>query len=632
MFVKAPQTPIFPQSKSISSNGSKFRDRRAATRHRDRLLSPKLDKFFSLSHDLLCVLDLDGHFVQLSPTWETLLGCSRDRLRQHPWIERVYPEDLSATLSKINELVVCNLESATFKNRYQCENGVYKWLLWKASYWAEERAICATVHDLGERPVCTLASDRSKPEPHFLHSSEEHFRLLVDSIQDYAIYTLDKNGRVVSWNAGAEKVSGWQAHEILGRHTSEFFPSEEVDRGAPEQVLGFAAAQGRVEFENWRVRQDGSHFWANVVVNAMKDDRGQLLGYTCITRDMTRRKQEEEALQQAYDELETRVADRTAELTKANAQLRHEIRRRQGIESALRTSRERLKNKAVELERTLSELQQTQAQLIQTEKMSSLGQLVAGIAHEINNPINFIHGNIDHAGYYTGDLLCALDLYRRHYPDPVDEIQEVIEDIDLDFVMEDMPKLLSSMRLGTDRVREIVRSLRNFSHHDRAHIKEVDLHEGIDSTLLILQHQFKATETRSAVKLVKDYGDLPLIECHPCQLNQVFMNIISNAVAAFDECSPSPEFIPEIVIRTQRESDAVTVTIADNGPGMPESVRSRIFDPFYTTKPVGKGTGLGLSISYQIVVDRHGGKLECRSTPGQGTEFIIEIPQGKGVA
>ncbi len=338
----------------------------------------------------------------------------------------------------------------------------------------------------------------------------------------------------------------------------------------------------------------------------------------------------EEVLARVHNQLTLRRIQ--LELQTSNHRLKEEVQQRRTAQQILQESETALRQRTEELELALNELHQTQMQLVQSAKMSSLGQLVAGVAHEINNPLNFIHGNIDHAGYYTGDLLCALDLYRRHYPDPVDEIQEVIEDIDLDFVMEDMPKLLSSMRLGTDRVREIVRSLRNFSHHDRAHIKEVDLHEGIDSTLLILQHQFKATETRSAVKLVKDYGDLPLIECHPCQLNQVFMNIISNAVAAFDECSPSPEFIPEIVIRTQRESDAVTVTIADNGPGMPESVRSRIFDPFYTTKPVGKGTGLGLSISYQIVVDRHGGKLECRSTPGQGTEFIIEIPQGKGVA
>lgn len=289
------------------------------------------------------------------------------------------------------------------------------------------------------------------------------------------------------------------------------------------------------------------------------------------------------------------------------------------------------------LSRTLQELQQAQSQLIQTEKMSSLGQLVAGIAHEINNPVNFIYGNLSHSAQYTRDLLELLNLYQEHYPNPTPEIRDRAEEIDLDFLEEDLPKILGSMEIGVDRIRQLVLSLRNFSRLDQAETKPVDIHEGLDSTLLILQHRLKAKPENFGIELMREYSNLPKIECYASQLNQVFMNVISNAIDALEEsfgsCSSSTasetatDKKPTIWIRTLLLNNSrVAIEIADNGPGMTQVMQSQIFDPFFTTKPMGKGTGLGLSISYQIVVEKHGGIFKCSSQQGEGTKFWIEIP------
>jgi signal transduction histidine kinase len=293
---------------------------------------------------------------------------------------------------------------------------------------------------------------------------------------------------------------------------------------------------------------------------------------------------------------------------------------------------------ADQLTQTLHELKATQTQLIQTEKMSSLGQLVAGVAHEINNPVNFISGNLIHINEYAEDLLNMLDIYQQKYPEPCEEIIELAAELDLEFLLEDLPKTLSSMKIGVDRIRQIVLSLRNFSRLDEAEMKEVNIHEGIDSTLLILQHRLKARPESPGIEVIKEYGDLPLVECFAGQLNQVFMNVLSNAIDALEiyikHTAESPKENPKsgkitisttVGVMNDNEKSAV-IQIRDNGPGMPETIRQRIFDPFFTTKPIGKGTGLGLSISYQIVVEKHGGIFKCDSQPDVGTEFWIEIP------
>ncbi|MBD2445763.1 ATPase [Nostoc sp. FACHB-152] len=280
------------------------------------------------------------------------------------------------------------------------------------------------------------------------------------------------------------------------------------------------------------------------------------------------------------------------------------------------------------------DLQHNYTRLLQNEKMAALGQLVAGIAHEINNPVNFIAGNIVHSIDYTESLLELISLYQQHYPKPVQEIQAKISEIDLNYVTADFPNLLASMKYGCDRIEEIVKSLRNFSRLDEADKKIVDIHEGMDSTLLILRSRFKEEINGKRITLVKEYGNIPLIECYPGLLNQVFMNIVANAIDALVENFPSsslkcnlPQNNPTICIRTELTNDQyVKICIADNGIGIAEDIQKHLFDPFFTTKPVGKGTGLGLSISYQIVVEKHRGQLNCLSTLGKGTEFIITIP------
>ncbi len=289
----------------------------------------------------------------------------------------------------------------------------------------------------------------------------------------------------------------------------------------------------------------------------------------------------------------------------------------------------------------MQKLQQTQTQLIQTEKMSSLGQLVAGIAHEINNPVNFIHGNLRYTNNYLHDLLQLVEEYQKTYPHPTPTIKAHQEAIDLEFLKQDLPKILESMQVGANRIRQIVTSLRNFSRLDEAEMKEADIHEGIESTLLVLQHRFKEKVERPRIEIYKDYSQLPQLECYPGQLNQVFMNILTNAVDAIEQKyrdihssswlgkdnTNSIAELPAIRIRTERlDCDRVAIRIADNGTGMTEEVQRRAFDPFFTTKPVGSGTGLGLSICYQIIFEKHRGQLKFYSQPGKGTEFAIEIP------
>ncbi|WP_414622381.1 ATP-binding protein [Calothrix sp. CCY 0018] len=316
-----------------------------------------------------------------------------------------------------------------------------------------------------------------------------------------------------------------------------------------------------------------------------------------------------EKLTESYSE----IIERSGELLKLNRNLKHEVSDRTQAQA--------------ELEQTLNELKSTQAQLIQTEKMSSLGQMVAGVAHEINNPVSFVYGNINHVNQYIEDILELIELYQQEFPNPGDDIEEKLDNMELDFVKEDLPKILTSMKIGATRIREIVLSLRNFSRLDEADMKEVDIHEGIESTLLILQNRLKSKPNRTEIEIIKKYNPLPKIECYPGQLNQTFMNIINNAIDVLEEERDNDMQNPQICIHTELiDNKTVAVRIADNGKGISEKVKNKLFDPFFTTKPVGKGTGLGLSITYQIIVDKHHGKLSCESELGKGTEFIIEIP------
>ena len=294
--------------------------------------------------------------------------------------------------------------------------------------------------------------------------------------------------------------------------------------------------------------------------------------------------------------------------------------------------------RTAELQTALEQLHQSKLQLVQTEKMSALGNLVAGVAHEINNPIGFLNGSIHNAKDYVHDLLAHLELYQLHHPNPATPVQNHAADIDLAFLCEDLPNLMDSMQGATDRIQSISTSLRTFSRTDTAHKVNVNLHAGLDSTLLILKYRLKANEYRPAIKVIQNYGELPSIECFPGQLNQVFMNILANAIDVFDEAAQESSFADleakpqKITIQTTAlmEQNAVEIRIRDNGKGMTEDVKARIFDHLFTTKGLGKGTGLGLAIARQIIVESHGGSLDVKSELGQGAEFCIRLPRQSG--
>ncbi|MBD1896361.1 PAS domain-containing protein [Coleofasciculus sp. FACHB-129] len=430
--------------------------------------------------------------------------------------------------------------------------------------------------------------------------------------------------RFVFWNKANEELTGYSQEEALGKNDYGIFPPEQADffTSRDREVLASGKLLEILE-EPIQTKHQGLRILHTKKIPIF-DEAGTPQYLLGISEDITERKQALEALGES--------------------------------EAAQSSAIAALQQQAVQMKKAMQTLQSSQSQLVQNEKMSSLGQLVAGIAHEINNPVSFIYGNLAYADQYTQNLLHLLQLYQRYYPDPVPEIEAYKENIDLTFVIEDLSKILSSMKLGADRIRQIVLSLRNFSRLDQAEMKAVDIHEGLDSTLLILQHRMKAKGGNQGIELIKEYGDLPLVECHAGQMNQVFMNILNNAIDVLEAYSyqhlaiatienlhthslqlgQTPPVsntqvpVASIRIRTEvveiNDCPQVVIRIRDNGSGIPPEAITRLFDPFFTTKPVGKGTGLGLSISHQIVVEKHGGVLTCSSEPGQGTEFYIEIP------
>ncbi|NES94221.1 MAG: PAS domain S-box protein [Desertifilum sp. SIO1I2] len=407
-------------------------------------------------------------------------------------------------------------------------------------------------------------------------------------------------------NPAFEKLTGYAQAEILGRNC-RFLQGPETDPATVEELRQCIRERrdGRVILRNYR--KDGTPFWNELRISPVRDSEGQVTHYIGVQNDITERKQ---------------------------------------AENALRESEQREREKAAQLEDTLCQLQRTQAKLIQYEKMVSLGQLVAGVAHEINNPVSFIYSNLNYANSYAQDLLNLVRLYQQHYPTPGAEISAIASEVDLDFINADFPKLLDSMKAGAERIRQIVLSLRNFSRLDEAELKPVNLHEGIESSLTLLQHRLNAQTNRPAIEVIREYSHLPKVQCYPGQLNQVFMNLLNNAIDALEQgvslrVLHSPESLantdsvlpppPTIRIRTEiatkgKNQEYITIRIADNGPGFQEEVKHRLFDPFFTTKPVGQGTGLGLSICYEVVVEQHNGDIRCISAPGLGAEFIIELP------
>jgi len=396
---------------------------------------------------------------------------------------------------------------------------------------------------------------------------------------------------------------GFSPHAFEANYETFLRSVHDEDRDWVKKSLTEALKQQKSYSINYRIiRSDGQERIIREQAEIILDATVTPIRITGTVQDITKQKRVEQALIQSEAQL---------------LELAH------NLDLKVQERTEQLQQKNQELAHSLKTLQEAQQQLIQSEKMSSLGSLVAGIAHEINNPVNFIYGNLTHVRNYTEGILDLIGLYQEECQHTNAKIKDRIESIDLEFVKADLPKILSSIEAGADRIRKIVLSLRNFSRLDEAQMKQVDIHEGIESTLLLLQQRLKSCHGHTGISAIKKYGDLPLIECYPGQLNQVFMNLLTNAIDAI-ECLPQPG---AITIYTQMlESNRVLIKIVDTGSGMTPTVQARIFDPFFTTKPVGKGTGLGLSISYQIIVEHHKGQLKCISEPGKGTEFEIEIP------
>jgi two-component system, NtrC family, sensor kinase len=333
-------------------------------------------------------------------------------------------------------------------------------------------------------------------------------------------------------------------------------------------------------------------------------------------------KREIEATVQGLDAGADEFISKPVELPELQARLRSGLRQYQ-LKRLMRMANQ-------QLSQTLDQLRHTQAQLIQSEKMSSLGQMVAGVAHEINNPINFIDGNLDYMAQSIESLFDLIDLYQNHYPDPPEAIKDCIEEMELNFLQTDLQKMMTSLKIGSQRIHKIVMSLQNFSRLNEAQLKQVDIHDGLNSTLVILQQRLNINE-EVKIKIERDFEDLPIIECYPGELNQAFFNILTNAIDFIEEKlqqESSLDFVPTIWLYTRKkEPDQIMISIRDNAMGMTAEVCDRIFDPFYTTKPVGKGTGMGMAIVYQTIVEKHHGSLECKSTLGEGTEIIISIPE-----
>lgn len=449
-----------------------------------------------------------------------------------------------------------------------------------------------------------------------LRATLSKMEIALGKVEECIVWT-DVSGRIKWCNEAFNQFLGQPKLMILGQYLYNKLPLLlEGQAIAPaDHPVNLALRTKQHNKQSYEFQQNGElRFieitWAFVEVKAnLELQTPEESSAVIVARDITQQCLFEQQLQTANEQLEQLVIQRTEELQAANLKLELE---------------------ANQLQFALEELQRAQMQLIQSEKMSALGQLVAGIAHEINNPINFIHGNLFHLEEGIETILTILDLYQQQYPTTSPIIEQTATELELDFILEDIPKLLQSMRLGSNRIREIVLSLRNFSRMDEAEYKAVNLQEGIESTLLILRHRLREMENQFNIEVQCDYDEhVPLVECYAGQLNQVFMNILVNGIDALQERYQAEKKIGVGRITIQLHclgTDWVEIRIADNGTGMSETVQQHLFDPFFTTKEIGKGTGMGMAISYQIITEKHRGRLFCSSVLGEGTEFVIHIP------
>ncbi len=548
----------------------------------------------------------DGTYLDFKPAKDFKIFVSPDELIGRN-VQETLPPELAQEMLQAYQQAIRSGETQILEYQLPIDEQLHDYETRIVACGSDE--VIEIVRDITARKLAEVA----------LAKSERKYRNLVETSQD-VIWSTDIQGHFTFVNPAVKQVFGYEPEQMLDRSFTEFTPPEQL---AKDLAVFERLVHGEVlrQYETIRLDKDNQPIYLLLNAIALLDEQGQVVGTTGTALDITKRK----------------IA-----------------------EDALRESEARFREQAQELELALNQLKCAQAQLIQAEKMLSLGQMVAGVAHEINNPVTFIYGNLTPAREYFQDLIRLLEGYQKTYPNPIPEIRQIVEDIDLEFLMEDWQQLVDSMQVGAERIRQIVRSLLLFSRQNTSQKKPIDIHQGIDNTLLLLQHRLKAEGVNasgcdrapdSEIKVIKDYGQLPLITCYSGQLNQVFMNILCNAIDALEN-QPSPRII---TIRTElgnqdssfREhqsngvrngnksaptpyssltTPSVVIRIADNGTGISEEVQKKIFDPFFTTKSVGSGMGLGLSTSYQIVVEKHQGQISCISTPGKGTELIVEIP------
>ncbi len=538
-----------------------------------------ITEIFQLSSDLFCLIDREGYLIEANPSWLTILGWNTEEVIGKKWTDFVHPEETKNYLKT---------DKKYLEIQFLQKNQNYRCIEWN-------------IIKLPNSLICAIGRNITKYQEEIQGLKKELNSMyqLLDQITAF-LYIQPKDYNVGFYNQSFREIFG-----------------EPQERNCYQVIAGLdEPCRNCLTFRVFDTNKSQIWEW----LDSKTGKTYQIYDYPFISVNG-----EQMVLEMGLDITAVKQAENS---------LRQEIKEKQKIEEALRKSKQELTVKNQKLEQTLLELKNTQSQLIHTEKMSSLGNLVAGVAHEINNPVNFIYGNIGPSVEYAHDLLNLLKCYQIEYPHPTEKIQEQLDIMDLDFLVDDLPKLLESMKVGAQRIREIVRSLRTFSRLDEAEIKLVDIHEGIDSTLMILQHRIKSRKDKQVIKVIKEYDKLPLIECYAGQLNQVFMNLLSNAFDALEEKNTknkasynSQISTSTIIIRTHLlEDNSISIHIKDDGLGISQDVINRIFEPFFTTKPIGQGTGLGLSISYQIIVEKHQGKLECISTYGEGTEFIIYLP------
>ncbi|MEG4011686.1 MULTISPECIES: PAS domain S-box protein [unclassified Microcoleus] len=588
----------------------------------------------------------DGYFLNVNPGFCNTVGYSVLELKALNLWDISHPEEIAADVDMAKKLLAGEIFNYALEKRFVRKDGSLVWANVTVSLvrdeFGEPNYGLAVIEDISDRKLAeSILRQQLKRERlvvgmlERIRSSLNLAEILTKAVAEVRQF-LDTNRTIIyrfnpDWSGfvTVESVGeNWQP--LLGRtindsclKSTSYAAHKDNRTVVIDDIYQAGLSQCHIDLlSQFQVR-------ANLVVPILQGEKlwGLLIAHECAAPRHWQ-EIEVECLKQISVQLAIAIQQSTL-----FEQAQIEIADRKQAESALQESEARERLKALELEAAINKLKTTQAQLVQNEKMVSLGQLVAGVAHEINNPVSFIHGNISPASGYSLDLLELIQVYQQYCPNPPAEVLDKIDAIDLDYIVEDFPKLFTSMQVGTERIVEIVKSLRNFSRLDESAGKSVNIHEGIDSTLMILQNRLKSHSSRPAIQVIKHYQELPQVECFPGELNQVFMNILINAIDALEErdkgrtlqeCDRHPS---TIAIRTYPAAAGfVAVSIADNGGGIPDSVRSRLFDPFFTTKPVGKGTGLGLSISHSIVVDRHGGRLSCISTPGEGSEFVIEIP------